>query len=356
VGRSLVKILYGVCGEGLGHASRSRILIHYLQQQDHEVCVIAGGKAYSILSKEFDGVIEVVSPRAFYSGNQVRIGYTLLYTLYQTCVRTPASFFKVRKIIEEFQPDLLITDAEPISHLAARISKIKRICIDNPSALLYRKYPVKNWEYFSWIFLFFALKVSLFGADKYIIYDFSTKQINDPRVLFLKPLIQPGIRKQKPTISNHIFLYQTSLSFQTLFESLKKLNETFIIYGFNKEKTDGNLIFKRFNEDAFYHDIASAKAVIVNGGFTVISEALYLKKPIFSLPIRHQFEQVFNARCVERMGAGVSHTMFREEDLRRFLLNLDSYQENLQKYDAGAQDEILARIEQEIQKVFKEKK
>jgi uncharacterized protein (TIGR00661 family) len=137
---------------------------------------------------------------------------------------------------------------------------------------------------------------------------------------------------------------------------LKKLDETFIIYGFNKEITDRNLVFKRFNEDAFYHDIASAKAVIVNGGFTVISEALFLKKPIFSLPIRHQFEQVFNARCVERMGVGVSHKMFREKDLRQFLSNLDSYQENFQKYDSGAQDEILERIEQEIQKVFMEQK
>jgi uncharacterized protein (TIGR00661 family) len=48
-----VKILYGICGDGLGHASRGRILIHYLQQQNHEVCIIVGGKSYTILSKEF---------------------------------------------------------------------------------------------------------------------------------------------------------------------------------------------------------------------------------------------------------------------------------------------------------------
>jgi uncharacterized protein (TIGR00661 family) len=141
-----VKILYGVCGEGLGHASRSRILIHYLQQQNHEVCVIAGGKAYTILSKEFNGVNKVESPQGFYKGNQVRILYTLLHTLYQTIIRTPVSFCKVRRIIKEFQPDILITDAEPISHLAARLSNIKRISIDNPSALLYRKYPIKKRE------------------------------------------------------------------------------------------------------------------------------------------------------------------------------------------------------------------
>ena len=42
-----------VCGKGLGHANHSRILFHYLQQRDLEVCFIAAGKAYIFLSKEF---------------------------------------------------------------------------------------------------------------------------------------------------------------------------------------------------------------------------------------------------------------------------------------------------------------
>jgi uncharacterized protein (TIGR00661 family) len=340
-----VKILYGVCGEGLGHASRSRILIRYLQKHGFEVRIIAGGKAYAILSKEFEDVLRVESPQGFYKGNHVRILYTLLHTIYQTTARTPFSFLKVRR---------LITDAEPISHFAARLSHIKRISVDNPSALLYRKYPLKIREIPAWIFLCVALKFSLFGADRYIIYDFFDEQITDPHVLFLKPLIQPGLRGQVPMSGNHIFVYQTSLAFTSLFSSLKKFDETFVIYGFNKERIDGNLIFKRFNEDVFYHDIASAKAVIVNGGFTVISEALFLKKPIFSLPIRHQFEQIFNAKCIEQMGVGVSHSEFREEDFRQFLLNIPSFQKNLQNYDAGNQDEILARIQQEIQNVHLE--
>jgi uncharacterized protein (TIGR00661 family) len=351
-----MKILYGVCGEGLGHASRSRILIRYLQEHGFEVRIIAGGKAYTILSKEFEGVLKVESPQGFYKSNQVRIMYTILHTLYQTALHTPASFRNIRRLIKEFQPDILITDAEPISHFAARLSNIRRVSIDNPSALLYRIYPKKIREIPAWAFLFFALKFSLLGADEYLIYDFFNEQIRNPRVLFLKPLIQPGIRKKTPTIGNHIFVYQTSLSFTSLFSSLKKFKETFVIYGFNKEMTDGNLIFKRFNEDEFYQDIASAKAVIVNGGFTVISEALFLKKPIFSLPIRHQYEQMFNAKCIERMGAGVSHLKFCEEDLRQFLFNLEYFQKNLQKYDAGNQEEILARIQQEIQNVVIQKR
>lgn len=351
-----MKILYGVCGEGKGHASRSRILIHFLEQQGHQIRIVAGGKAYSMLTGEFDNVLQIQSPQVFYKDNQVRIFYTILHMIYQTVVYTPRSFHKIRGLIKEFQPDILITDAEPISHFTVRFSRIKRISIDNPSALIYRKYKKRLWEYPAWLFLFFALKISLFGADKYIIYDFFDEQSNNPRVLFVKPLIQPGIQLQRPSVGSHIFVYQTSSSYTTLFNILWKLNETFIIYGFNKEETDRNLVFKRFNENEFYHDISTSKAVIVNGGFTVISEALYLKKPIFSLPIRHQFEQVFNARCIENMGAGVSHVRFCEDDLKNFLLRLSVFSENLQNYNAGNQEDVLSRIEQTIQAVLKQKK
>jgi len=351
-----VKILYGVCGEGRGHASRSRILIHHLQGKGHEVYIVAGGKAYTILSEEFDETLKIESPQGFYKENQVRILYTLLHTAYQTIARAPVSFFKVRRLIQEFQPNLLITDAEPISHIAARFSPIKRVSIDNPTALLYRKIPKKIRDYPAWLFLFFTLKTSLLGAEKYIIYDFSEEQINNPRVLFLKPLIQPGIRQYTPTSGDHVFVYQTSLTFSSLFTSLKKFDETFLIYGFNKDRIDENLIFKRFNNEEFYHDLATCKAAIVNGGFTTISEALYLKKPIFSLPIRHQFEQAFNAKCIERMGVGISHQRFCEDNLKNFLDNLTSFQEHLQKYNPGNQDETLARIEQEIQNITIKKK
>ena len=54
--------------------------------------------------------------------------------------------------------------------------------------------------------------------------------------------------------------------------------------------------------------LKQTKAIITNGGFTVISEALYLKKPIFSIPIKNQFEQALNAKFVEKLGAGVYKT------------------------------------------------
>ena len=344
----MARILYGLCGEGLGHASRSRILINHLKK-NHEIRIVAGGKAYDFLSREFDYVEEIESPRFIYEGNDVKLFHSILVMLYKTIARTPFSFLKVRKIIKEFKPDLLISDADPISHFTARLSKVKRMSIDNPQVLLHRKYKVTLREFISWFVLMIALKMSLFGADRYIIYDFFDEQVDNPRVLFLKPLVQDGILKQRPKYGDHVFVYQTSLSTEFIFEILKKIDETFVIYGFNKDLADENLTFRRFNEDDFYRDISNAKAVIANGGFTVLSEALYLKKPIFSLPIENQFEQILNGKFIEKLGAGVYHMKLKENDLKNFLNNLDYYKENLKSYIPGNQEKILKRIEKEIQ-------
>jgi uncharacterized protein (TIGR00661 family) len=346
----MAKILYGVCGEGLGHTSRSRILVNHLKKQNHEVRIVAGGKAYDLLSKEFDHVYKSEWPMVIYKNNKVQIVHTLLRFIHRTIVGTTKNFFVIRKVIGEFKPDLLITDSEPISFYAAFFSKIKRLSIDNPQVLLYRKYKVKFREIPAWLFLCFVLKISLFNADKYIIYDYSDEQINDPKILFLKPLIQEVILKQKPTYGNHVFVYQTSASNKYLFELLKKIDEKFIIYGMNKNLTDKNLVCKKFNEKEFYQDISGAKAIITNGGFTVISEALYLKKPIFCLPIHHQFEQILNGRFVEGLSAGVSYLEFDENKIKDFLKNLKKYKENLKAYNPGNQQETLKTIEEEIKR------
>jgi len=347
----MAKILYGICGEGLGHASRSRILINHLKKK-HDICIVCGGKAYPYMKNFFKNVNYVESPHFVYKGNEIRLFFTIFRLIFITILKTPYYYIKIRKIIKKFNPNILITDAEPISFYASYTKNIKRISIDNPQAILHQNYKINSGEYFSWLFLYITLKISFINSDKYIIYDFTDKKTDNSKVLYLKPLIQEGILKQKPKIGNHIFVYQTSISTKFITKILKKIDEKFIIYGYNKDFVDGNLVYKQFNEDEFYHDISSAKAVLTNGGFTVISEALYLKKPIFSVPINNQFEQVINGQFVEQLGVGVTHTNLNEENLKDFLDNLESYKENLKSYDPGCQNQILNRIEDEIQSLL----
>lgn len=349
----MVKILYGVCGEGMGHAIRSKILIDSLKN-DHDIFIVAGNKSYSYLSKNFDNVEKIVSMSFIYKENKLRPILTMINTIYKMITKVPISLLKVNKIIKKFNPDIIITDADPISHYCAKINKLKTVSIDNVHAMIYRKHNVKFGEFITRFLLFVSIKVGMFNADKYIIYDFSNKSSTDKKVIFLNPLIQENIEKQKSYYGNHILIYQTSIkSTKYLRKMLKNINEKFIIYGYNKNKVYNNLIFKKFNDDEFYQDLSNAKAVVTNGGFTLISESLYLKKPIFCLPIKHQFEQILNGKFVEKMGIGEYHMEFSNEKFNIFLNNINKYKLTLNKYKTINTSKTINIIKHEILKITK---
>ena len=145
------------------------------------------------MSREFPDVEEIESPRFVYKGNQVQLLSTIMRMIFRTFASTPSSYLKIRRLIKQFQPDLLITDAEPISHLAAYAGGIKRLSIDNPQAMIHRSYTVEKNEYLPWLALLIPVKLAMWNADKYLIYDFSDEQIDNPKIHFVKPLIQEGI-------------------------------------------------------------------------------------------------------------------------------------------------------------------
>ena len=133
-------------------------------------------------------------------------------------------------------------------------------------------------------------------------------------------------------------------------EELKKMDEKFIIYGFNRDEVDGNLTYRAFNEDQIYEDMRTSKAIIVNGGFTMISEAIYLKKPIFSTPAHKNFEQILNGFYVQKLGFGEYHDSLDVEKIKNFLNNLEVYQENLNKVEPWDNSAILEDLDLSIEK------
>lgn len=165
------------------------------------------------------------------------------------------------------------------------------------------------------------------------------------------PIIREDILKLKPRKGNHIIVYQTSRESERLVRKLKALkDEEFIVYGFNKDEIDGNLTYKKFNEDEFYDDLASAKAVICNGGFTFISEAIHLKKPIYSVPAIGNFEQTLNGFYVEKLGYGEYHEVMSAKRVANFLKRLPKYQNKLAKVKKTNNDGIVRELIYRIEK------
>ncbi|MCL4259129.1 MAG: hypothetical protein KJZ52_00755, partial [Anaerolineales bacterium] len=61
--------------------------------------------------------------------------------------------------------------------------------------------------------------------------------------------------------------------------------------GPREDSVDGNLEFKPRSEEGFVEDLRTARGVVAGGGFSLMSEAVYLGKPMLAMPLLGQFEQ-----------------------------------------------------------------
>ena len=111
------------------------------------------------------------------------------------------------------------------------------------------------------------------------------------------------------------------------------------------EKVDKNLTHRKFNEDRFFNDLGFCKAVLANGGFTLISESIYLRKPVLSIPVKGQLEQIMNAIYLERLGYGEYHEELEISIIMNFLSKLDIYNQSLISYNQDGNKSILKEID-----------
>ncbi len=101
-----------------------------------------------------------------------------------------------------------------------------------------------------------------------------------------------------------------------------------------------------FSEAGFIDDLASCRGVIAAGGFTLMGEAVFLHKPMLSVPLTGQFEQVLNARYLEREGFGLAADDLDDPTvLPRFLERLPDCARALGGYQQDGNRQILAAVD-----------
>ena len=113
------------------------------------------------------------------------------------------------------------------------------------------------------------------------------------------------------------------------------------MYGVRRDLDGGlhgrRLVFRPFSETVFLDDLRTARAVIAGGGFSLLSECVYLHKPVLSIPVAGQFEQVLNARYLESLGYGEYAPAPTPQAIGAFLERLPEHERALAAYTAGRQ-------------------
>ena len=236
-------------------------------------------------------------------------------------------------VAKAVKPEIIISDFEFYSNLLSKILRLPLISIDNMHVLTQAELEVPKKYRKDRLAAESVVKSFIQLPTRYLITSYFYPPLKNPKkATYFSPVLRDEIMDLKPNKGEHVLVYQTSDSNLRLLEILNQLDDEFVVYGFHRDEKDKNIVFKTFNEDDFFQDMAQARAVISNGGFTLISEALYLGKPVLSVPVKKQFEQILNAIYLERLGYGEFHEELEREDIERFLSRLDEYQKNIKKY------------------------
>lgn len=339
------RIIYAACGEGMGHAIRTSVVLNHLKD-DNEVIVFASSRAFEYLSGKFDNVYEIYGFNTVYENNAVNDKKTFIKAM-KTFPRDVMDNIKLLyNIANEFKPELIISDFEFYSNILSKIIRVPMISIDNMHVITHCKIDVPKKYSRDKLKAEGVVRSFIMLPQKYLITSYFYPEIkNHEKVSMFPPILRDEILNINPIKEDHILVYQTSTSNSKLIEILKEVDENFIIYGFDCEKTDGNLIYREFNEDQFFHDLGTCKAVLANGGFTLISESIYLKKPILSIPVKGQFEQVLNAIYLEKLGYGEFHEELDLDIVKQFLSKLNTYDDTLESYNHDGNKAILKELD-----------
>lgn len=342
-------IFYCICGEGMGHAIRSSVIIDRIKDK-YDVYIFSSDRAYKYLNEKFDNVYKIGGFDTVYINNKVSNTKTLINALKRNPLNIKEGYEELYKKARKLSPDVIVTDFEIYATMVSKLLSIPLISLDNIHMITQTAidYPPKHQG--EMLKAKGVIKSYVIKPKIHILTSFFYPKIKPKkRAVLYPPVIREDILKLKPTIEDHIIVYQTSKESVKLVEQLKSLNEKFIVYGFNKDEVDENLTYKLFNENEFYNDLASAKAVICNGGFTFISEAISLKKPIYSVPAIGNFEQTLNGFYVQKLGYGEYHEEMSPKKVEKFLKRLPKYQEKLAKVkktnNDGIVNELIYRIE-----------
>lgn len=333
-----MKILYGVTGCGLGHTMRARALAEHLQSRGHVLRIAASGRAVGILRQHGLDVVTIDGMTMRFANGEARRARSA----FELLRRAPRAIRRNASVawndVLDFDPDLLVTDFDSFTPAVGAVLRRPVISVDHQHVLDRFSHPraVKQWV------SAFALARALVTAktprcDHYIVTSFFFPEPRFSPTSLVGPIVRPEIVRARANASSgeHVLVYQTTNGDPRLLPALRAVREVpFVVYGLGGEGRIANVELRAFDETRFIRDLASARAVISNGGYTTLSEAITLRKPVLSVPVRRQPEQELNAAWLELLGFGRRASRIDPVSVRRFLDRLDSFRESLEVLDA----------------------
>lgn len=347
-----MKILYGCCGEGMGHVVRSTVVAKHLLSRGHSLeFVCASGRAHDYLERSFGKIVHrVVGLETVMQGNSLKPVSTLALNLLKQSIAAP--FAHVGTFLSVQRPDAIISDFEPFSARYATSAKIPLLALDNihfMNRFEHSRLGLGNGaDRAAAAVMFAATSEMVPGADRYMVTSFVEAKPRLDRTSLHLPILRSEILQGAKTVGDHIVVYlNDKADWRKVLGVLNSLKGwKFKAFGSGHVGSSSNVETIPFSEDRFIKEFLGARAVIGGAGFTLMTEAIYSGKPMLALPFENQFEQILNANYLQKLGWGERSRGFSPQEVGGFLSRQEIYRERLAGLVHDGNAELLGAVDQ----------
>lgn len=317
----MARILYGIHGTGHGHAMRGLILARAMPW--HEFLFVANDDAPKVLEPEFR-VERLPNLGTVFKNYRVDLPATIRRAFPILCNRKK-HLRRALTLIESFKPDVCMTDLEYFVPAAARMSGLPCLTLDHQHVITCCRHDLPAGMKWDAIVQGLTPRWLFQPTEANIIISFYAPPVLPQfNAIVAAPILRDATIRLQAHDAGHILVYQSNSTDSRLIDFLRTATgRTAHVFGYREmEGRNGNVIFHKRSEDEFMRLLAGCTYVIQGGSHTLMSEALYLGKPILSLPLQAMVEQRFNALYLERLAYGVQARM--DELDGAFLDNFES--------------------------------
>ncbi|HMZ51887.1 MAG TPA: glycosyltransferase family protein [Candidatus Sumerlaeota bacterium] len=339
------RFLFCVVGVGAGNTTRNLAILRELQSiGDCEILIAAQGNARKLLSQHYKTIglhdISYSTSGKFSPLSVIKSNLGFPYRFWQNMKAS-------ERIMRDFKPDLVVADSDFYCLRPARRLGLKLAAINNsalivefiradgtlPSNCRFSYNVIERSDY--WLQRRYPQRVLC--PDAGIGIPLPKKFVPIP------PMVRPDIVPlTEPGDEIVVLTSGSGLDVDTI-DLTKLKNQKIRMLGTRLTKVPDGAQFVGFTLDVMEH-MRRAKVLVIQGGFSSLSEALKLRVPTVIIPIANHAEQWVNGRVVEKLGLGrcARDAAHAGDEVMHIIENYDQYWKTAQAIDAPTDGHIVA--------------
>ncbi|MFM9941881.1 MAG: glycosyltransferase family protein [Hyphomicrobiaceae bacterium] len=320
------RVLLLVNGLGLGNSTRCHAIVQRLTERGAEVAIITSGNGkWYFEGRQDAGQIHGIEAFYYASHNgRISIPRTLLSVGdFRRIAKRNAAV--VETVLDTFRPQVTVIDSvyttAPMKRRGIPIAALNNADVvhtsyrrfsERPRSIRMQFYAIEEMDY-----LFHRARVDLVLSPN---LDESLPEVGG-NVRRIGPIVRRGYEAKAGAGPVRRVLVMLSGSRFGTPVALKDNRLPFHIDIVGREAPKDftlppNIVYHgRVRDNA--HIVQSADLLLVNGGFSAVSEAFALRKPMVVLPVPNHAEQWVNGRTIEKLGVGF---MAGENDIEQAML------------------------------------